>query len=39
MRCEGAQKRILVMRYRFIGDTILTVPFLRTCVVQSLMPG
>lgn len=29
MRSEGAQKRILVMRYRFIGDTILTVPFLR----------
>jgi heptosyltransferase II len=24
-----AAKRILVMRYRFIGDTILTVPFLR----------
>ena len=24
----SAQK-ILVMRYRFIGDTILTVPFLR----------
>ena len=23
------QKRILVLRYRFIGDTILTVPFLR----------
>ncbi len=23
------QKRILVIRYRFIGDTILTVPFLR----------
>ncbi len=23
------QKRILVVRYRFIGDTILTVPFLR----------
>ncbi|HEX9020653.1 MAG TPA: glycosyl transferase, partial [Nitrospirota bacterium] len=22
-------KRILVMRYRFIGDTVLTVPFLR----------
>lgn len=25
----GAKKRILVLRYRFIGDTILTVPFLR----------
>ncbi|SNB45022.1 lipopolysaccharide heptosyltransferase II [Geobacter sp. DSM 9736] len=24
-----AKKRILVLRYRFIGDTILTVPFLR----------
>ncbi len=24
-----AKKRILVMRYRFIGDTVLTVPFLR----------
>jgi heptosyltransferase-2 len=24
-----ARKRILVLRYRFIGDTILTVPFLR----------
>jgi heptosyltransferase-2 len=24
-----AAKRILVMRYRFIGDTVLTVPFLR----------
>jgi heptosyltransferase-2 len=23
------QKRILILRYRFIGDTILTVPFLR----------
>ena len=23
------QKRILVLRYRFIGDTILTIPFLR----------
>ncbi|MFA5072412.1 MAG: lipopolysaccharide heptosyltransferase II [Nitrospirota bacterium] len=23
------QKKILVMRYRFIGDTILTIPFLR----------
>ena len=22
-------KKILVMRYRFIGDTLLTVPFLR----------
>lgn len=26
--CRSA-KRVLVMRYRFIGDTILTVPFLR----------
>jgi heptosyltransferase-2 len=25
----GENKRILVLRYRFIGDTILTVPFLR----------
>ncbi|WP_298432774.1 lipopolysaccharide heptosyltransferase II [Geobacter sp.] len=24
-----AQKKILVLRYRFIGDTILTIPFLR----------
>jgi len=24
-----ARKKILVMRYRFIGDTVLTVPFLR----------
>ena len=24
-----AAKKILVMRYRFIGDTVLTVPFLR----------
>ena len=23
------KKKILVMRYRFIGDTLLTVPFLR----------
>ena len=22
-------KKILVMRYRFIGDTLLTIPFLR----------
>jgi len=28
VRSEGG-KRILVLRYRFIGDTILTVPFLR----------
>lgn len=26
---ENKGKRILVLRYRFIGDTILTVPFLR----------
>jgi heptosyltransferase-2 len=26
---NGENKRILVLRYRFIGDTILTVPFLR----------
>src|SRR5271170_2131267 len=26
---QKTQKRILVIRYRFIGDTILTVPFLR----------
>ena len=25
----SGKKRILVLRYRFIGDTILTVPFLR----------
>lgn len=29
MKSECAEKRILVLRYRFIGDTILTVPFLR----------
>jgi len=29
VRSEGTEKRILVLRYRFIGDTILTVPFLR----------
>lgn len=28
-RSKPAAKRILVLRYRFIGDTILTVPFLR----------
>lgn len=26
---KNAQKKILVLRYRFIGDTILTVPFMR----------
>ncbi|MDD2273221.1 MAG: lipopolysaccharide heptosyltransferase II [Desulfuromonadaceae bacterium] len=26
---NNARKKILVLRYRFIGDTILTVPFLR----------
>jgi heptosyltransferase-2 len=26
---QKPQKRIIVLRYRFIGDTILTVPFLR----------
>ncbi|HIJ88087.1 MAG TPA: lipopolysaccharide heptosyltransferase II [Desulfuromonadales bacterium] len=26
---EKERKRILVLRYRFIGDTILTIPFLR----------
>ncbi len=26
---KSTQKKILVMRYRFIGDTVLTVPFLR----------
>jgi heptosyltransferase-2 len=26
---EQERKRILVLRYRFIGDTILTIPFLR----------
>ncbi|MCM2356559.1 MAG: glycosyltransferase family 9 protein [Geobacteraceae bacterium] len=29
MEIDKAKKRILVLRYRFIGDTILTVPFLR----------
>lgn len=29
MKGEDGRKRILVLRYRFIGDTILTVPFLR----------
>lgn len=29
MSRENARKKILVLRYRFIGDTILTVPFLR----------
>jgi heptosyltransferase-2 len=29
VRSEDAKKKILVLRYRFIGDTILTVPFLR----------
>ena len=29
MRSDGSRKNILVLRYRFIGDTILTVPFLR----------
>ncbi|MDD2308836.1 MAG: lipopolysaccharide heptosyltransferase II [Desulfuromonadaceae bacterium] len=29
MSHDNAQKRILVLRYRFIGDTILTVPFMR----------
>ena len=29
MAHEKERKRILVLRYRFIGDTILTVPFLR----------
>ena len=29
MRAETDMKKILVLRYRFIGDTILTVPFLR----------
>ncbi|ACM20466.1 ADP-heptose--lipopolysaccharide heptosyltransferase [Geotalea daltonii FRC-32] len=29
MLIKNEQKKILVMRYRFIGDTILTVPFLR----------
>ena len=26
---KSVQKQILVIRFRFIGDTILTVPFLR----------
>lgn len=29
MSPDNVQKRILVLRYRFIGDTILTVPFMR----------
>jgi len=29
MSRDNVQKKILVLRYRFIGDTILTVPFLR----------
>ncbi|NTV50600.1 MAG: lipopolysaccharide heptosyltransferase II [Geobacteraceae bacterium] len=29
MSHDNAKKKILVLRYRFIGDTILTVPFLR----------
>ena len=29
MSAKNLKKRILVLRYRFIGDTILTVPFLR----------
>ncbi len=29
MYMKPARKKILVMRYRFIGDTVLTVPFLR----------
>lgn len=29
MNGHGSRKHILVLRYRFIGDTILTVPFLR----------
>lgn len=29
MMTKGEKERILVLRYRFIGDTILTVPFLR----------
>lgn len=29
MSHDNFQKRILVLRYRFIGDTILTVPFMR----------
>lgn len=29
MKSENSSKKILVLRYRFIGDTILTVPFMR----------
>lgn len=29
MKHQTARRKILVLRYRFIGDTILTVPFLR----------
>ena len=32
-----AAKRILVMRYRFIGDTVLTIPFLRN--LRSAVPS
>jgi len=28
-RMKLSAEKILVMRYRFIGDTVLTVPFLR----------
>jgi heptosyltransferase-2 len=34
---DESAKRILVMRYRFIGDTILTVPFLRN--LRSAYPA
>lgn len=34
---EKAGKKILVLRYRFIGDTILTVPFLRN--LRRAEPG
>ena len=32
-------KKILVMRYRFIGDTLLTVPFLRNLKDAYTMSG
>ena len=43
----NAPKRILVLRYRFIGDTILTVPFMRNLrraepdayIVWAVAPG
>ncbi len=36
-RMKLTAKKILVMRYRFIGDTVLTVPFLRN--LREAFPG